>query len=297
MRTIHPSLRTAFRIAFFLIVGHESAATIAAEFDRRTSPGDVLVIAAAKADVDTVFSTLSDGIDANHRLTDNVFFQHDGKRYFVPARCNALLAAVTSNHPALDSPSRHSLTSRDDDVISTRRRIVDLLLQKGADAECSDRFGDSVLINAIRTGRSAIAIALIDAGANVNRLTSDGFDSLPDRTPLHLAVRQPAVIDKLLESGADLSIRTPTGLTALDIAEALGEDSPSASIIRTHIKDTLNLPVETFVTEPTVDENAKIEMIADMLVRRHGIARSEAETYARKAIESEKEEGRAGRDD
>ena len=76
------------------------------------------------------------------------------------------------------------------------------------------------LITASLSGSAAVARVLIEHGACVNQANIDG------QTPLILAAvcGHEELAAALLEAGADLSIKTPQGLTALDIATSLKND-------------------------------------------------------------------------
>lgn len=61
-------------------------------------------------------------------------------------------------------------------------------------------------------------LLLLEAGANVNAIDSDG------NTPIHEAVsrRQASAVKVLRESGADICLRNGAGQTPFDIAKAGG---------------------------------------------------------------------------
>jgi hypothetical protein len=72
--------------------------------------------------------------------------------------------------------------------------------------------GSSPLITAAVFGKTEIALALINAGADVNFVNNDGS------TPLHTAAFfcHPKIVKALLENGADASLKNNAGSTPLD---------------------------------------------------------------------------------
>ncbi len=93
---------------------------------------------------------------------------------------------------------------------------VHLLLRQGAASSAE------ALHAAAGAGQSAIAILLIEAGADVNKHARDGM------TPLHAAVatRHADTVRTLLQAGADPHLQATTGevrVSALDVALAIGD--------------------------------------------------------------------------
>ena len=83
--------------------------------------------------------------------------------------------------------------------------MVNVLLASGADAKAAVRTGETVLMSCARTGNAEAVAALLDHGAEVN-----GTESDEDQTALMWAVaqRHPAVVQVLLEGGADVHKRS-----------------------------------------------------------------------------------------
>ena len=94
-------------------------------------------------------------------------------------------------------------------VTATNDEIVKLLLEAGADAnfKIPADFGSGslamlrakttpILADAAWTGSLQIVKALLEKGANVNDVNSDGV------SPLHAAVKHEAIVDELLKNGA-----------------------------------------------------------------------------------------------
>jgi len=83
--------------------------------------------------------------------------------------------------------------------------MVDLLLTAGADAKAAVGTGETVLMSCARTGNAEAVASLLDHGADVNATESE-----EDQTALMWAVaqRHPAVVQVLLDDGADVHKRS-----------------------------------------------------------------------------------------
>ena len=91
-------------------------------------------------------------------------------------------------------------------------KIVRLLIQKGADVNVRDQYGDTPLHQALwGADFDKIAWLLIQQGANVNARDKEG------KTPLHKA-RDSKIVQLLIQKGADVNARDKKGRTPLSIA-------------------------------------------------------------------------------
>lgn len=91
---------------------------------------------------------------------------------------------------------------------------VDTLLERGADINYRDEYGDTALSLALDWGYDGIAIALIEAGADLS--LKDSYDM----TPIEHAISydaDPSVIKALLDNGATLDFRID-GMTPVEYA-------------------------------------------------------------------------------
>ena len=88
---------------------------------------------------------------------------------------------------------------------NTNAAMVETLLAAGADATAAVGAGETVLMSCARTGSVVAVRALLGAGADVNRR-----EPTEEQTALMWAVaqRHPAVVEVLLESGADVHARS-----------------------------------------------------------------------------------------
>ena len=88
----------------------------------------------------------------------------------------------------------------------TRLAIVRLLVEKGADLEAQDFFARTPMHVAIQLGSADDLVVLLQAGADVRRLSWEGgmkYDRDPQRSPLMQAAHDPAKVQLLLDHGAD----------------------------------------------------------------------------------------------
>lgn len=140
-------------------------------------------------------------------------------------------AASDSSHPItaiLVALSDKNLASVDE-----KEKIVDVLLEQGADLKGVNQFGDGVLhVCAKSIKYTAILEKLIKAGADVNLQNHQGV------TPLHLAVLYASDnVASLMEAGAKVDLKATEfegfkAITALDLAQKNRDLNESAEMIR-----------------------------------------------------------------
>lgn len=103
------------------------------------------------------------------------------------------------------------------------RALMNILLIKGADVSVRNQNGETPLHIALEKGKEAMAMELIDAGADVLSLVS----GRPILAYVHAGTSQP-VVEKLISAiraaGGDISHCTPDGHTALHYASRRGDD-------------------------------------------------------------------------
>lgn len=90
-------------------------------------------------------------------------------------------------------------------------KIIETLVNAGADFDLIDNEGDTVLSNCIMCDNTKVIQMLIKAGVNVNLQDDDGV------TPLMIAtqINNDTAIELLIDAGADLTIKDNDGKTAL----------------------------------------------------------------------------------
>ncbi len=122
-------------------------------------------------------------------------------------------------------------THMDDEWGGSDRTNVDLLqvlLADNPDLEARNRFGQTPLQTAVRGVNESFAIALIEAGADVNAIDDLGF------SVLHTAVEGVnalKLIPLLVDRGAKIEARTSNGMTPLQLAISRGFSSRAKALI------------------------------------------------------------------
>jgi len=107
-------------------------------------------------------------------------------------------------------------------------RRVQLFLAHGSDVDARDESWSTPLDLAAATGQVAIAVMLLDAGADI-----EAADEPAEMHPLHLAAlgNQPETVRLLIERGADLEAGDSQGRTPLTIAAAYGKVEAAAELL------------------------------------------------------------------
>lgn len=155
-----------------------------------------LIVAALKGDAGEVERLLAAGAwgDARFGGTDNDRQVLAGKRGGLPY--------IGSEHWT----ALHAVAIGDGDGDEVERvRVAKLLLDAGAWPDAQDDHGATPLYTAIKSKREALALLLIERGADVNTTTSVYIDAT-EGTPLHLAAEQanPRLMRALLAAGAEV---------------------------------------------------------------------------------------------
>jgi hypothetical protein len=103
-------------------------------------------------------------------------------------------------------------------LFNEQKETISLLLEKDADVNAKDSYGDTPLHKACYYEHKAIISLLLENGANVNAKSDNG------ETLLHWAIRHglKAVISLLLENGANVNVKDNDGDTPLHKAYYYG---------------------------------------------------------------------------
>lgn len=164
-----------------------------------------LVIAAHRGNVTEVARLLDLGVHPDARcgeVPEETFKDRNGGWPVAAAQWNALIAAASS------------------DRAGGHLDVVRLLIRRKADLNLHDGYGATALYAAVY--RAAwdknsvpIALALLDAGAEVNTRTGIYIDGTGDVTPLHRAMGHPVLAKALLDRRANPNAQDGAGNTPL----------------------------------------------------------------------------------
>lgn len=129
-----------------------------------------------------------------------------------------------NNDPTIElsSPISPSGTNLHEAAIRNDLAAVEQSIANGVDLDVPDpASGSNPLMTAIVFGRTEIALALMEGGADVN------FQDKGGSTPLHAAAYfcRPELVKALLDHGANRSIRSRDGLTPLEVVSGPFEDA------------------------------------------------------------------------
>jgi ankyrin repeat protein len=86
--------------------------------------------------------------------------------------------------------------------------IATMLIERGANVNAANQFGETALLTAADKGRADVVEALLQAGADVNKADEDGY------APLSFAASA-SIATMLIEHGADVNAANKLGRTAL----------------------------------------------------------------------------------
>lgn len=112
-------------------------------------------------------------------------------------------------------------------------KAIDRLHAEGEDINEVDSSGVTALIHAVNLNQKEGAVALLKAGADVNRC-----DSVLLNTPLHYAILQGNVffVRLFVENGADVSLRNKDGNSSFDLVQN-SRNEEIKRLVKTHSKE------------------------------------------------------------
>ncbi len=184
------------------------------------SPEAPLADAARRQDKQAVRSVLAKKADVNARQPDGATALH-WAAYADDAETTALLIRAGAN---VNVTNDHGVSPLAIAATQGNANILDQLMKAGADP--NDKLnevnsGETPLMHAARAGRADAVRLLLLAGARVN--ASEGWNG---QTALHWAAAegQGAVVETLIEGGADIRQRSNAGSTPFMFAVRKGDE-------------------------------------------------------------------------
>jgi len=130
--------------------------------------------------------------------------------------CLRMVDQLLERGADLEVKGEHEATALIIASVFQREEVVRLLLDRGADVEARDIFGATSLIWSARTSvRNVVISLLLDKGADIEAKDETG------KTPLMKASERsdPAAAAFLLDRGADIGAKDDSGKTALMVAQ------------------------------------------------------------------------------
>ena len=96
-------------------------------------------------------------------------------------------------------------------IVESEKKLLEVMLEQGADLNMQSRYGETALIRAARFGRIEIVRYLVEHGADLS------VQDKSDNTALMWAThnRQTGIVKYLVEQGAEVNAQTESGWTAL----------------------------------------------------------------------------------
>jgi hypothetical protein len=148
-------------------------------------------------------------------------------------------------------------------------KAIDRLHAEGEDINEVDSSGVTALIHAVNLNQKEGAVALLRAGADVNRCDIELFN-----TPLHHAILQGNVffVRLFVENGADVLLRNKEGKSSFDLVQNTRNDEIKR-LVKTHSKvpEVVNekevKATKSVKSEPVVIVNSLLKVTPEVIVK------------------------------
>ena len=140
--------------------------------------------------------------------------------------------------------------------------MVTLLLEKGADVNVQNKYGETALHHAAQEGHASVVAVLLEKGAAIDARNQDGL------TALHKAALSDhaSIVELLIEKGAAIDARTQEGgATALHVAAWEGHESVVALLLEQGARpvqsELLDEAFASFLTDKIVSGALDVELV------------------------------------
>lgn len=194
-----------------------SALALFLTVDRAAAAADArLVDAMARQNRQAVRALMKQGVDVNSRTADGTTALHWAAHWDDVETAEFLLKSGAR----IDAADDHGVTALSLAAENASGRMVDVLLQAGANPNIARTSGMTPLLEAINVGNAQIVQSLLAHRANVNATTAK-----TNITPLMWATgdSHPDIAKMLLDAGADVQTVTSDGFSALTFAARVGD--------------------------------------------------------------------------
>jgi ankyrin repeat protein len=175
-----------------------------------------IVDAMARQNREAVRTLMKQGVDVNSRAADGTTALHWAAHWDDLEAVELLLKAGAR----IDATDDHGVTALSLAAENASLRMVEALLTAGANPNVAQMSGMTPLLEAVNVGRLDLIKLLIAHKANVDAATAK-----TKLTPLMWAIgdNHPEIAKTLIESGADVKAVTTDGFSALTFAARVGD--------------------------------------------------------------------------
>ena len=144
-----------------------------------------------------------------------------------------LIDACVNHDMNIDDPAHDGETALESGCMSDNIECVKMLVLVGANVDAVvDKLGYTPLMSAAATGRDQVAQALLDAGADIDRLHKDGMTAVA----LAAYFGNLNVLQTLIAGNANLDIKDRNGYTALRAAIVGGQPDTAMLLLQQRVE-------------------------------------------------------------